>query len=180
LARPIENLGIRVTDYAPKLFPSESDRAFAYEFLKELPNNVIALHPGSGSTRKNWRIERWIELGDRLLGDNRSLLIVSGEADQAQFDVLQKAWNRGDVRFATNLPLPNLAAVLADTVFIGHDSGISHLSAAAGAKCLLLFGPTDPEIWAPAGENVKLIRAPDGDLNRLSLEPVLRALNAMA
>ena len=65
---------------------------------------------------------------------------------------------------------------MAETVFVGHDSGISHLAAAAGAKCVLLFGSTDPAVWAPEGENVRVIRAPDGDMNQLPLEPVLDAL----
>ena len=48
-----------------------------------------------------------------------------------------------DVQFAKNLPLPVLAALLEHAIFVGHDSGISHLAAAAGAKCILLFGPTE-------------------------------------
>ena len=176
LAAPIEKLGINVTDYMPTLFPSEADRAFAAEFLNDLPRNVIALHPGSGSTQKNWAVDRWIELGNQLLGQNRALLVVSGEADQTQLDILKRTWKRPEVRFATNLALPNLAAILAETVFVGHDSGISHLAAATGAKCLLLFGPSDPGVWAPQGNNVRVIRAPNGDLDELTVERVVGAL----
>ena len=57
------------------------------------------------------------------------------------------------------LPLPHLAAVLEDSLFVGHDSGISHIAAAVGAQCILLFGPTDPAIWAPANENETVLRA---------------------
>jgi heptosyltransferase III len=176
LAAPIEKLGINVTDYRPTVFPSEADREFAAEFLNDLPRNVVALHPGSGSTQKNWTVDRWIELGNRLLGQNHALLVVSGEADQTQLDILKRTWKRPEVRFATNLALPNLAAIFAETVFVGHDSGISHLAAATGAKCLLLFGPSDPGVWAPQGNNVRVIRAPNGDLNQLRLKPLLDAL----
>jgi heptosyltransferase-3 len=79
-----------------------------------------------------------------------------------------------------NLPLPHLAALLEGRSFIGHDSGISHIAAAVRARCLLLFGWTDPAIWAPANENVTVLRAPEGKLNLLEVESVLRATNKRA
>jgi heptosyltransferase-2 len=88
--------------------------------------------------------------------------------------------NRG-VRFARNLPLTHLAAVLEHSIFIGHDSGISHLAAAAGANCVLLFGPTDPHVWAPRNKNVRVLRAPGGRLSNLEIAPVAAAVvSAMA
>jgi heptosyltransferase-2 len=75
------------------------------------------------------------------------------------------------------LPLPGLAATLENTIFIGHDSGISHLAAAAGAKCILLFGPTDPAVWAPLNEKARVIRAPNGDLRGLDVDLVRAALD---
>src|SRR5204863_227643 len=88
------------------------------------------------------------ELSDRF-ASFEDLVVISGEADEAQTNKLETEWKNRDVRFARNLPLPVLAAVLEHPLFIGHDSGISHLAAAAGAKSILLFGPTDPDVWAP-------------------------------
>src|SRR5205807_8879566 len=119
----------------------------AHNFLANRPPPVVAFHSGSGSEAKNWPLENWIQLGDQLLNRKDftgSLLIVSGEADQDRSQQLASIWKRPRVRFATNQPLPDLAAILENTMFLGHDSGISHLAAAAGANCLLLFGPTDP------------------------------------
>ena len=39
-------------------------------------------------------------------------------------------------------------------VYIGNDSGVSHLAAAVGTPVIAMFGPTDPAIWAPRGERV--------------------------
>jgi len=80
------------------------------------------------------------------------------------------------VRFAGNLSLPRLAAVLEHAIFIGHDSGISHLAAAVGANSILLFGPTDPNVWAPINENVRVLRPPSGKLKDLQVESVEAAL----
>jgi len=127
LARPIEELGIEVVDLAERIFPSVGDREFAREFLASVSQPMIAIHPGSGSPRKNWPLENWIELfspGSRF-ADLQGLVVISGEADEMQTDRLEREWQSRDVRFAKNLPLPRLAAVLERSIFIGHDSGIS-------------------------------------------------------
>ncbi len=148
LARPIQELGISVADLRPRVFPSLEDRQFAEKFLHGLAPPFLALHPGSGSKRKNWPLQNWIDLGNEL-SKRVSVIVVSGEADQTQVEELKRVYDRDRLRFAENLRLPHLAAILEQTVFIGHDSGISHLAAAVGAPSLLLFGPTDPRIWAP-------------------------------
>jgi len=174
LARPIEQLGINVVDFAERIFPSIEDREFAREFLASVPQPIVAIHPGSGSHEKNWPLENWIGLfspGSRF-ADLEGLVVISGEAEEDQTDQLEREWKNRDVRFASNLPLPRLAAVLERSIFIGHDSGISHLAAAAGANCILLFGPTDPDVWAPRNDNVQILRAPNARVSDLRIEQV--------
>ena len=180
LARPIQELGINVVDFAARIFPSIEDREFAREFLAPVPPPIIAIHPGSGSHEKNWPLENWIGLfspGSHF-ADLKGLVLISGEADEAQTDQLEREWKNRDVHFARNLPLPRLAAILERSIFIGHDSGISHLAAAAGANCILLFGPTDPDVWAPRNDNVQILRAPNARLSDLRIENVEAALLA--
>jgi heptosyltransferase-3 len=178
LAQPIEELGFPLSDFAPRVFLSEQDRHRAREILAELGAPIVAFHPGSGSDKKNWPLQNWIELGHHFLRNHSgSLLIVSGEADEARARKIESTWHNPRVRFAKSLPLPTLAAILERTTFIGHDSGISHLAAAANAKSILLFGPTDPVVWAPLNENARVIRAPDKDLERLNVDLVRDALD---
>jgi heptosyltransferase-3 len=174
LARPIEELGIRVVDVAERIFPAIEDREFAREFLASVPQPIVAIHPGSGSDQKNWPLEKWIGLfsPSNRFADFERLVVISGEADKAQSDQLEHEWKNRDVRIARNLPLPRLAAVLERAIFIGHDSGISHLAAAAGAKCILLFGPTDPDVWAPKNNNVRVLKEPNGRISDLEIERV--------
>jgi len=181
LARPFEELGIKVLDLSERIFPSTEDREFARKFLGALPQPIVTIHPGSGSEQKNWPVENWVA----LLSENRqfssngkcpALVVISGEADKTQAEQLEREWKNRDTRFAENLPLPHLAAVLERSIFIGHDSGISHVAAATGAICILLFGPTDPNVWAPSNKNVRLLRAPSGKLSDLAIETVAAAL----
>jgi heptosyltransferase-2 len=180
LARPVEDLGIAAVDLTEKVFPSTEDRQFASDFLRLLRQPIIAIHPGSGSKEKNWPLENWIALFSRRgwLANRVSLIIISGEADQAQTEQLEREWKSRDVRLAKNLPLPQLAAVLEHSIFIGHDSGISHLAAAAGANCFLLFGPTDPNVWAPRNQNVRVLRAETGNVSDVEIGLVEAAVVA--
>jgi len=171
LARPLAAIALSLTDPSARLFPTDDDRS-AIGVLLENSGRMILMHPGSGSETKNWPIENWIELGNVLLSTRRGLIIIAGEADTARTDQLKAEWKDKPVRFARDLPLPHLAALLEGGVFIGHDSGISHIAAAVGARCLLLFGPTDPAIWAPPNEQVAVLRAPGGEMRLLKVETV--------
>jgi heptosyltransferase-2 len=183
LAEPmVADLKLAFSSTSAAVYPSAQDREFAGNFLRNLATPILALHPGSGSEKKNWPLSNWLELGNRLLnsaGFAGSILIITGEADESQAGRMRSAWNTPRVRFARNLPLTHLAAILETTLFIGHDSGISHLAAAAGATCVLLFGPTNPNVWAPQGPKVTVLRAPGGDLSQLSLEAVLAAVTGI-
>ena len=80
---------------------------------------------------------------------------------------------------ARGLGLRTLGAVLARAgLFIGHDSGVSHLAAAWHAPTLALFGPTDPALWAPVGPRVRVLRAPRGQMEELSVDEVLSAVRS--
>jgi ADP-heptose:LPS heptosyltransferase len=133
---------------------------------------MVAIHPGSGSPRKNWPVERWVELAGRLRGQ-APLLIVGGETDTAAVAALAAF---GEV--ALDLPLPELARRLAACrLFLGHDSGVSHLAAAVGTPCVLLFGPTEAAMWAPPGEHVQTVhRGPE--LSAISVDAVWAAVTS--
>lgn len=100
--------------------------------------------------------------------------MVLGEAEAA-------AWQDIDLPGIVRLeqrPLEELVAHFSQCrLFLGHDSGISHLAAACGAPCLLLFGPTDPSVWAPPSPRVTVI-GPVGDLQSLGVAEVKRAVTA--
>jgi heptosyltransferase-2 len=179
LARPMQELGSAVEDLAAKVYPSSEDQQRAQELLHDLPRPLVVFHPGSGSKKKSWPLENWIDIGNCLLGLDDfqgSLVIVSGEADEDEVRSLRSIWKNERIQFAKNFTLPELAAVFEDAIFVGHDSGISQLAAAAGANCILLFGPSDPEVWAPKNEKVQIIQAQGGDMASLGFEAVRDAL----
>ena len=172
LARPLERVALYLDDPAAILRPEEA---------RKVDPSLIALHPGSGSETKNWPLERWVAVAESLLsaGPGRRLLLVGGEADTERVTRLRALLPNERVRFAQNLSLVELAGCLQScALFLGHDSGISHLAAAVGTPCLLLFGPTDPAIWAPANPQVRVLRAPSLAMDGISLADVMAAVDA--
>jgi heptosyltransferase-2 len=105
------------------------------------------------------------------------LAVIGGEADAAPLEALRDFLENDRVVLWENLPLIELATRLAGAAFyVGHDTGISHLAATAGTPCLLLFGPTDPGVWAPPHDHVRVLRAPNGKLEELPVPSVMAAL----
>ena len=175
LAEPLRELGIAISDFAPRLQISERARKDARQKLGS--SSLIALHPGSGSARKNWPMENWIALIAYLIERNVPVTIIGGEADRSQIVELQNRFKNELVAFAIDWPLRDLAALLAGSMFIGHDSGVSHLAAATGAASLVLFGPTNPQIWAPRNENARVLLAPNRELAQLPFATVCDAID---
>jgi heptosyltransferase-3 len=110
--------------------------------------NFAVIHPFSGSARKNWPLEKFRSVARNL----ERLMPVhwcSGPEDPPLPFVTAAAVHIAD--------LYELACWLARArLYIGNDSGITHLAAAVGTPVLALFGPTDPEVWAPRGPHVRV------------------------
>ena len=136
----------------------------------------IAIHLGSGSEKKNWPAENWHRLAEDLQTQHPQvrIIFITGEAEEARGTAVSACFDHWHA-----LPLTILADRLGTCqLFLGHDSGISHLAAACGLPCLLLFGPTDPAIWAPPQSTVQVLRAPAGDLKLLTQAEVQEAVLA--
>jgi ADP-heptose:LPS heptosyltransferase len=136
--------------------PAEACRA-SEELLREAGlarGRFLAIHPGSGNARKNWEPKKFAALAELARRAGWPVLIVEGEADGDAVRELRASipWQPETVERPS---LPVLAALLSQAgVFVGNDSGVSHLAASSGVPTLALFGPTDPSIWRPLGPQV--------------------------
>lgn len=96
------------------------------------------IHPFSGSPKKNWPLQRFRAAAAHL---ERRMPVFWSAGPEEELP--------GAVRFPDLRGLARWLAAAA--VFLGNDSGISHLAAACGVPVVALFGPTDPRVWAPRG-----------------------------
>jgi len=136
----------------------------------------LLIHPGSGSPGKNWNLSNFIRVAETtplepafLLGPAEIEAGMAGEIDSAGFRVI-----RAD-------SLKELCRVLGSVVlYLGNDSGVSHLAAFCGTPSVVLFGPTDPAVWRPLGENVTVISSRDGTMDGIGLAEVLDAVETVS
>jgi ADP-heptose:LPS heptosyltransferase len=145
----------------------------ALERIGARPGRCVLIFPGSGSARKNWPLENFVRLAT-LIGGRTRVIAVLGPAERELASTLRAA----PVAILRDLDLPVVAGLARIAgAFVGNDSGVSHLAAAAGARGVVLFGPTDPSRWRPLGAIAVLHHEP---LDALGVESVLMALQSVA
>ncbi len=160
--RLLDRLEIKYLDKIPKVYLNDKDTLFSDKFIKNNIKNAenisVAIHPGSGSKQKCWPIEYFADLITWLRDEIRAnVFVVSGPADYKIVERLKLKLN-GSISIVENLALPHLAAIIKRcNLFVGNDSGVTHLAAAVGVPTIVIFGPTNPAIWGPRGKIVKII-----------------------
>jgi heptosyltransferase III len=155
LAEVLGRLGLTLHDPIPRLAVGP----------KPVRSPTLGFHVGSGSPQKNWPIDHWIELIQRLEGVFSDFLLVGGEADDKTVRAFRTRCRLRPLRTLLNHSLADLCQALNGcAVFVGHDTGVTHLAAAIGIPTVALFGPTDANVWAPLGDHVSVIRSPDGTM----------------
>jgi heptosyltransferase-3 len=172
LLRPLENLGLRRVDPRPRLnLPGPAEPS---------EDRFLAVHPGSGSARKNWPEPKWAELLQRLAEETRlHFLLIGGEADGSRCNRLAAALPCHRTRLAQNLPVVEAAQKMRScAAFMGHDSGVTHLAAALDLPGLVLWGPSNEIVWHPMSDHLRLIRA-GGGLDALPVQTVFREAQLM-
>ena len=132
-------------------------------FGTERRGPLIAFHPGSGGKKKCWPLNNYFRLVEKML--NRwacRVLFLTGPAEEPEVadEILGFARRHKGVIHVRNEPLIMVGALLAVCdLYVGNDSGITHLAAAVNGKVTVLFGPSDPLLWKPLGTGVQVISA---------------------
>ena len=178
LAQPLEEIALFLEDPELQLdYPSEPGEE------RDRSGPLVALHPGSGSPTKNWRFESWLEVLEHLQSrfENAEFFITAGEAEREGIDDFVRLLNEADIghTLLTEKTLAELASFYQSVdLYLGHDSGISHLAASAGAEAILLFGPSNPDVWAPATSRVRRVISPNGFPSGIQVSDVVEVLDS--
>jgi ADP-heptose:LPS heptosyltransferase len=166
LLRQFSDYGFRILESNPRLRLKKSDRSWGNDFWRrkgvtlEEKAKVIILHPGSGSKKKVWPPDRFLSLAQIL--QNRfgsKILIPFGPAEGSEVEEVFEGMDPRTWIRVKELSLKELASVMEGCrLFIGNDSGISHLASSLGIPTIAIFGPTDPKVWSPRGERVWVVQ----------------------
>ncbi|MGH7964600.1 MAG: glycosyltransferase family 9 protein [Candidatus Binatia bacterium] len=171
----------------PSLLLEKEERVWLdcyWKYWERRPSpRVLVMHPGSGGQKKRWASEGFIQVARWWREDKKGeVLILLGPAEEQE----ESRWQRiGKVE--KNLSLWQAAALLSRAdLYIGNDSGISHLAGAVGARGVVVFGPTRTRQWRPLGGRLSVIQnvsyraampdVPGISLAEVSWEQILAAL----
>jgi ADP-heptose:LPS heptosyltransferase len=123
---------------------------------------MLAVGPGSKMPAKRWPLDRFRELGRRLLDADADLhfLVVGGKEDAVLGEELTAAWGKRSHNLAGRLSVYGTAAALQRCVaYLGNDAGAMHLAGMAGVPCVALFSARDyPGQWEPYGAGHVILR----------------------
>lgn len=147
-------------------------------------HGFIVMHPGSGAPRKNW--EGFGAVARQWRQQHRDAVV----ALYGPVETERRPAAIVDSIAVDGLSLPQGAALLRRSrLYLGNDSGISHLAGIVGARGVVVIGPTDPTVWAPRSESLKILHAPDACVHcgperfcthRLATSSVVAALEGAA
>lgn len=161
-ALPPANFKGHATDFFARQVGAPDGLMTRIDIQPAATRDTVVIHPFSGSARKNWPLASYFELAKCL---PLKIEWTCGPEEQ-----LPDA-----IRFEN---LGELATWIAGArIYIGNDSGITHLAAAVGVPTIAIFGPSSPDMWAPRGANVTVLQS--NSLDSLRVREVLDAVNRL-
>ena len=153
----LRQLGFKINSENSRLFPSLEEVKECEEFKKALGLDnkelLICLNPGTGRKRREWPLDKFIELGKKLVSEkNAKILVIWGDADKGIAKGLVDGIGKGAYMAPrTNITL--LAALLQICrVFVSGNTGPAHVAMAMKVPLVGLYGKGDQLNWIPAGE----------------------------
>ena len=150
---------------APRI---EVPRARLYaDAWSEAPARYAVVHPFASAPHKQWPAERFVEAARRL--DFETVVIGAPGDDFTPFSGFRCVAG----------PLEQTKQILAGaSLFLGNDSGPAHMAAAFGVPVTVLYGSSDPVVWAPWRTRAETFVAPGG-LAGIAVEPVVAAMGRL-
>ncbi len=130
---------------------------------KMIKGKYAVLHPHPKWHYKRWPIENWIETAN-YLNQSGLKIVLSGSSSEVEKNYINQIYNQlpdETLNLSGKLTLAELSSVIKHAqIFIGPDTGITHLAASTGVPVIALFGPTNPVKWAPWPYNYDIDKNP--------------------
>jgi lipopolysaccharide heptosyltransferase II len=121
---------------------------------------VCIIHPSARWPTKRWPAQRFAQLADGLIAQERMRIIIVGSgAEASQIEEMSRQMSQPMINLAGQTDLLQLAALLRrSNLLVSNDSGPIHLAAAVGTPVVAIFGPTDPSRIGPYGDGHVVLR----------------------
>jgi heptosyltransferase-2 len=151
-------------------------KRFIKESFPDKNKKIIGFHPGAGKMENMWPTNRFVELIKKIYEKyNNYVLLTSGWIDNVIISEVERELRVEGIpyKILNNLPIKKLGAILSLVdLYITNDTGSMHIAGFSDAKMISLFGPTNPEEWAPQGKGKYYIKSKTENINDITLEEV--------
>lgn len=182
----VRSLGIEVKDKS-LIIPLFKEDGEAVDFLLKSQgitdaDSLIALHPWTSDPIKQWPLERFSELAERLSGEFLGKIIIIGGREESELSKGFCQSKRYLINLTSRLTLRQLAAFFKKCrLLISNDSGPVHLASAVNTPVLVIFRSGLPgkssKRWGPWGERNSIIE--NESLEKISVDEVLTKVKTM-
>jgi ADP-heptose:LPS heptosyltransferase len=178
----LKPLGIENPSRTPVLKTSAADDAAVEAMLKKEKAQsgelLVGLFPGAGHAGRIWPLERFAEVADHLIRNDRVRVIVfAGPEERAMVPQMKTAFPAKTIIF-DRLTLGQLVSAQARlTLFISNDTGPVHVAAAVGTPVIVLFDRPDPHSYTPVGDQHRIIFSPS--VHNISVAEVYRTAHEL-
>ena len=177
---------------APRLYPNRRQQQQAELFLQRNDiGDFVVFHTGARKLLRRWALQKWAELAVFLYQRYElQVIFVGGEEDMADIEKIRKRLPFQTYCFVGEGDLLSYAALAGRArLMVGNESGPMHMAAAMGVPVIALFGPGQPEIFAPYGagnrylhvklacnpcDQINCIHPKNPCINRIEVQDVLR------
>ncbi len=163
----VRSLGIVVNQPQLRFCLPDSSLKWAREQLRPELGPLVVLqagggvNPGASMFEKRWPLERYSELAGLFIKRGYRIVAIGDQSDREAAGRLKRLHDNGTekvIDLAGQTTLGQLGAALSmSSVYVGNDSGPTHLAAAVGTPVVAIFGPSRPESYAPYTKDTRII-----------------------
>lgn len=140
------------------------------ERRKPVPPYVV-IHPVASAPEKTWPADRFLDVANHLEREcGLAPMFIAGPGEDME------PFRR--YRILRGAPLAQIKSLLSGAaMFVGNDSGPAHMAAAFGVRSVVLFGPSDREVWAPWKTDAVALQSPE--IGGITVDQVTEALSGL-
>lgn len=173
----VRPFGISTDDLTEHILINNEEKNFAKNFFNNVNEIKVGLHIGAGKVPNRWNVNNFAEVIKYLKKNFDAFIYLTiGHWDEELLSILLQKIDF-EPKVLRNLPIPKLAAIIEQSdLFISNDTGILHVAGSTTTPVIGLFGPTDPEVWAPKGDYKFYLRK-GNDINLIKVEDVTRLID---
>ncbi len=171
---PLRFLGFPVDPLPPLHVPVDSGDVSEVRRLlgkREAPGEFILIHPGAAFATKQWEPRKYAQLANQLAAQGYPVVFIIGPGETSVLEAVRKDCEgteackgtedcKGTVRFLDPLSIRKFSALASlCLLYIGNDTGTTHIAAALGKRIAVIFGSSDSKVWHPWGVPYRVLRS---------------------